>query len=280
MITPTCFLSWLKCTSSYTYALFRNYIDGFVQDGSNSIANTMELLQSCTKLLITHVCFPEFLWQHPLSTCMGINCLLGEICMEILAWLNSIITMGGTAFIFFDLVFSQIIPTWSQIYTPMTCIIMCSCIASEPLQYQGIIWNNADFLLTHWGRATPICVGNLTFIGSDNGLSPGRCQAIIWTNAWILLTGPLWTNFSKILIKIPTFSLKKMHLKVFVCKMAAILSWPQCVNSLWISGARVWQGTGLLLAHIMAPNHYLRQCWLIISHALWHLSEGIIIRRD
>ena len=28
-----------------------------------------------------------------------------------------------------------------------------------------------------------ICIGNLTFIGSDNGLSPGRYQAIIWTNA-------------------------------------------------------------------------------------------------
>ena len=33
--------------------------------------------------------------------------------------------------------------------------------------------------LTHWGRVTHICVGNLTIIGSDNGLSPGRRQAII-----------------------------------------------------------------------------------------------------
>ena len=31
----------------------------------------------------------------------------------------------------------------------------------------------------------------LTSIGSDNGSSPGRRQAIIWTNAGILLTGPL-----------------------------------------------------------------------------------------
>ena len=38
-------------------------------------------------------------------------------------------------------------------------------------------------LLTHWGRVTHICVGNLTIIVSDNGLSPGRHQAIIWTNA-------------------------------------------------------------------------------------------------
>ena len=41
--------------------------------------------------------------------------------------------------------------------------------------------------LTHWGRVTHICVTKLTAIGSDNGLSPARRQAIIWTNAGILL---------------------------------------------------------------------------------------------
>ena len=41
--------------------------------------------------------------------------------------------------------------------------------------------------LTHWGRVTHICVGKLTIIGSDNGLSPGRRQAIIRTSAGILL---------------------------------------------------------------------------------------------
>ena len=47
-------------------------------------------------------------------------------------------------------------------------------------------------------RVTHIFVGNLAVIGSDNGLSPGRRQAIIWTNAGILLIGPLETNFSEI----------------------------------------------------------------------------------
>ena len=69
-------------------------------------------------------------------------------------------------------------------------------------------------LLTHWGRVTHICVGNLTIIGSDNGLSPGRRQAIIWTNARILLIGPLGTNFSEIQIGIQKFSYEKMHLKM------------------------------------------------------------------
>ena len=59
--------------------------------------------------------------------------------------------------------------------------------------------------LTHWGWVTHICVSKLTIIGSDNGLSPDRHQAIIWTNAGLLLIGPLGTNFSEILIEILTF---------------------------------------------------------------------------
>ena len=66
-------------------------------------------------------------------------------------------------------------------------------------------------------------VSKLTTIVSDNGLLPALCQANIWTNAGILLTGPLGTNFSEILIEIYTFSVKKMHLM-------AILSRPQCVK--------------------------------------------------
>ena len=68
--------------------------------------------------------------------------------------------------------------------------------------------------LTHWGRVTHICVGKTTIIGSDNGLSPGRRQAIIWTNAGILLIGTLGTNFSEILIECHSFSFKKMHMKI------------------------------------------------------------------
>ena len=60
---------------------------------------------------------------------------------------------------------------------------------------------------------THICVSNLTIIGVDNGLSPGRRKAIIWTNAGMLLIGSLRTNFNKILLEIHTFSFKKIHLK-------------------------------------------------------------------
>ena len=72
--------------------------------------------------------------------------------------------------------------------------------------------------LTHWGRVTHICVGKLTINGSDNGLSPGRRQAIIWTNAVIFLIGPLGTNFNEILIKIITCSFMKMPLKMSSAK--------------------------------------------------------------
>ena len=67
---------------------------------------------------------------------------------------------------------------------------------------------------THWGQMTHTCVVKLTIIGSDNGLSPGRRQAIIYTHAGILSIGPMGTNFSQILIEICIFSFKKMHLKM------------------------------------------------------------------
>ena len=82
--------------------------------------------------------------------------------------------------------------------------------------------------LTHWGRATHIWVGKLTIIGSDNGLSPGRRQAIIWTNAGILFIGPLGTNFSEILLKIHIHShfIQENAFENVVWKMSAILSRP------------------------------------------------------
>ena len=72
--------------------------------------------------------------------------------------------------------------------------------------------------LTHWGSVTHICIGKLTIIGSDNGLLPAQRQAIIWSNAGILLIGPLGTNLSEILIGIQTFSFTKMLLKMLSVK--------------------------------------------------------------
>ena len=63
-----------------------------------------------------------------------------------------------------------------------------------------------------------MCVSDLTIIASDNGLSPGRRQAIIRTKAGILLIRPLGINFIDILIEILLFSFKKMRLKVSSAK--------------------------------------------------------------
>ena len=95
--------------------------------------------------------------------------------------------------------------------------------------------------LTYWDRVTHICVSKLTIIGSDNGLSPGRRQAIIWTNAGIglLVIEPLRTNFSEISIKIHTFSFKEMHLEMSSGK------WRPFCLSLNVLMAFLWKETTL-----------------------------------
>ena len=47
--------------------------------------------------------------------------------------------------------------------------------------------------LTHWDRVTHMFVSKLTITGPYKGFPPGRCQAIIWTRAGIMLIGPLGT---------------------------------------------------------------------------------------
>ena len=57
------------------------------------------------------------------------------------------------------------------------CMDILSCYNNN---YNNIIISSRyDIQLTHWGRVTHICVGKITIIGSDNGLSPERRQAII-----------------------------------------------------------------------------------------------------
>ena len=69
-----------------------------------------------------------------------------------------------------------------------------------------------------------ICVSRLTITSSDNDLSPRRRQAIILTNAGLLLIGPLGTNFSDNLIEIIILSFMKMLLNVSSAK------WPFCIG--------------------------------------------------
>ena len=107
--------------------------------------------------------------------------------------------------------------------------LSCKFVESKWNPYWVIVCVNEHLTLimclTHWGRVTHICVSELSILGSDNGLSPARRRAIIWTNAGILLIGPLGTNFSEILIEILVFSFKKMRLKVSSAK-----GWPFCLG--------------------------------------------------
>ena len=96
----------------------------------------------------------------------------------------------------------------------LTALITTSHFLRETRKVRWI----CTYLLTHWGWTTHICVSKLTIIASDNALSPGRRQAIIWNNAGILSIGLLQTNFSEILIEIQIFSFMKMCLKVSSAK--------------------------------------------------------------
>ena len=131
------------------------------------------------------------------------------------------------------------------------------------LVVQGVSNNSCPYFngdLTHWGRVTHICVGELTIIGSDNGLSPGRRQAIIWTNAGILLIESIGTNFSEILIGIKIFSFTKMGLKMSSAKWR-----PFCrgLNVLTILSSKSGN-CRIITSHnfisIQLLNHVLKQC--------------------
>ena len=91
-------------------------------------------------------------------------------------------------------------------------IYICIYILRNKIKFMGIASRCAS--LTHWGRVTHICVGNITIICSNNGLAPGWRQGIIWSNAGILLTGPFATNINDILGEILTFSFTKRRLIV------------------------------------------------------------------
>ena len=75
---------------------------------------------------------------------------------------------------------------------------------------------------------------NLVVIGTSNGLSPARCQAITCTNTDLLSIVPLGTNFSGIRIKIHVQNVwfDKSASENVVCEMVDILSTERWVKKL------------------------------------------------
>ena len=148
---------------------------------------------------------------------------------------------------------------------------------------------NTVYILTHWGRVTHICVGKLSIIGSDNGLSHSRRQAIIWTNAGILLIGTMGKNFSEIAIQIYTFSFKKMHLKMSsgkwrpFCFGLNLLKWDRNRSSYWgnLTARMTGHGKSLAYAHCRISRWpYIALVW-IIRHSLNFLADiWLVISKD
>ena len=124
---------------------------------------------------------------------------------------------------------------------------------------------------------------NWATIGSDNGLSPVRRQAIIWTNSGILLIRPLGTNFSEILIGIQSFSSKKLHLKTSSAKRRLFcLGINELTNSIQSPFRKAYHVTLLLLLLLLLLHYYIIACSLcqqVIScsvlcriYGLWKLQ--------
>ena len=114
---------------------------------------------------------------------------------------------------------------------------------------------------------THICVSKLTIIGSDNGVSPDRLQAIIWAIAGILLIGPLGTNFCEILIEILAFSFKKMRLKVSSAKRR-----PFCLglNVLKSKGMLIFTVDGEVLCSV-CPMKYTHVYFVLLWLDHWNV---------
>ena len=124
-----------------------------------------------------------------------------------------------------------------------------------------------------------IYVSKVTIIGSDNGLMPGRCQAIIWTNAGTLLIGPLGANFKEISIKIYIFSFKKINLKMLSGKC-----WPFCpsLNVSTQGGLETFTKWLLLFCRMHFSNAYYWKKMLIlfIQISLNFICTGAINKKS
>ena len=132
--------------------------------------------------------------------------------------------------------------TW-PIYHSYIHFLLCRMIWLFYTYYLGLLhwlWGNdleaimanmifhvsVTWPLTHWGRMTHICVSKLTITGSDNGLSSGRHQAIIWDIVnWNVVNKLQWNLKRNSYIFIQENAFENV-----VCEMAAILSRPQCVK--------------------------------------------------
>ena len=112
---------------------------------------------------------------------------------------------------------------------------------------------------------------NWVHIGSGNRLLPVLCQAITWTNADFLSTGPSGTNFREIQIKIQNFSLMKLHFKWLYCNVFS--HWLRLCSPCSNKGA----GKQCSTEPFVTLAQYIRlsrcQTSQLVSHLFRHLSR-------
>ena len=162
---------------------------------------SLSLLQ---KLRITGISFHQsYSWRSrffPMSGLFDYHPMwLDMTCLEyitVIIWLE----FGSGILITFGK-FLDINSFWKQV---ITCNLFC--------------WSHTKIWFFHWGPVTHTYFSKIIIIDSDNGLSPGRRQAIIWTSGGMLLTRTLGIYCGEILIEINTCSFKKMHLTMSTVK--------------------------------------------------------------
>ena len=139
---------------------------------------------------------------------------------------------------------------------------------------------------------THICISQIIIIGSESGLSPDWCQAIIRNNDGILLFGPLGRNFSEISVEIYSFSFKKMHLKMSgkwrpsclglnVLTTRASVATAQVSSCSWVNHTKGWVTTRITLSHkshnaqipYLTMHHFVTEMctWVQRNGALWDI---------
>ena len=100
---------------------------------------------------------------------------------------------------------------------------------------------------------THICVSDLNIIGSDNGLSPGRRQAIIWTNAGILKTWILGKDNNAWCLLIYTLSIPWWSCSVSLSSLEPCT----CVSHqyvAWCMACCMYNYIFVLSLHLWGPN--------------------------
>ena len=121
------------------------------------------------------------------------------------------------------MLFYQLLPTaWHSVL---------HCSKNDRFRWNQQILHTRN-IHAHWGRVAHICAGHLTIIGSDKSSSPGRHQAIIWTNVGIMLIAPLGNNSNDIRFDIHIFPFKKIHLNMSSVKLRSF-----------------WLGLNVLITH-------------------------------